>query len=379
MPLLDPRTVILLTGLMSALMSLVLFFLRRNYPHSIRGLGEWAAGPFLLFVSSLLAGLRTLLPDVVSIVVANFLLFAGLVLFYLGSQRFHGVPPNYRLGAAIVSLAVAVAVWFGLVRPDYHTRLLLFTPLLAFLFLIQIRLLWRHGQRGFSFWFMMAILVAGSAIQIARFFLELFAPIDMDTFAATPRHLAYLAAYAAVMLLFSISLVLVATDRLRQEFEHLATHDSLTDAFTRRHMDEACRLELERSRRSGRPLSLLALDLDHFKSINDRFGHQVGDRALIAFVATVRGLLRQADQLGRFGGEEFVVLLPETPAEQALAIAERIRAAVQQSATEPRCTVSIGVASLQDGDGSVDTLLARADAAMYRAKELGRNRVVAAG
>lgn len=378
-PLLDPRTVILLTGLMSALMSLVLYALRRNYPASIRGLGEWAAGPFFLFVSSLLAALRAVLPDVVSIVFANFLLFSGLYLFYIGSQRFFGVPPNWRLGVAVVGLAVGAAIWFGMVRPDYRWRLLVFTPMLAFLFLIQIRLLWIHGQRGFSYWFMMAVLLAGSAIQLFRFALELVAPIETDTLAATPRHQVYLAAYAMVMLLFAISLVLMATDRLRLEFEHLATHDSLTDAFTRRHMAEACRLEMERSRRSGRPMSLLALDLDHFKSINDRFGHQVGDRALITFVGTVRGLLRQADQLGRFGGEEFVVLLPETPTEQATAIAERIRAAVQHAPTEPRCTVSIGVASLQARDHDTDTLLARADAAMYRAKELGRNRVVTAG
>lgn len=378
MPLLDPRTVILLTGIMSAMMSLVLYFLRRNYPSSIRGLAEWAAAPFLLFVSSVLAGLRGVLPDFVSIVVANLLLFTGVYLFYIGSQRFYGLAASIGFGVLLVAAATGVAAWFGLVEPNYRARLLVYTLLLALLFLMQSHLLWRHGPRGFSFWFTLVILLVGALVQLVRFALELFAPISSDALAPSPRHLLYLSAYAVVMLLFTISLVLVATDRLRVEFEHLATHDSLTDAFTRRHMNEACRQELERSQRHGRELSLLAMDIDHFKSINDRFGHQAGDRVLVAFVASVKALLRRPDQLGRFGGEEFVVLLPETSHELAMAIAERIRAAVEKATIEPACTVSIGVASARGQNDSVDALLARADAAMYQAKAQGRNCVVSA-
>lgn len=364
---------------MGAMMSLVLFFLRRNYPTSIQGLAEWSAAPFILFVSTLLAGGRGVLPDAVSIVLANMLLITGLYLFYRGTQRFHGQPPDLRLGIALVVFAGAWATWFGLVAPNYRARLLMINPLLALLFLLQVRLLWIHGRHGFSRGFTLAILLAGAAIQIARFILELLVPTQSaDTLTASPLQLFYLTAYALIMLLFTICLVLLATERLRLEFQHLATHDSLTDAFTRRHLSEACSLELERSRRQGREMSLLVMDIDHFKSVNDRFGHQAGDRVLIEFVACVRRLLRRPDQLGRFGGEEFVVLLPETPGDMAGAVAERIRAAVAESATQPRCTVSIGVTTSRPDDQTVDTLLARADAAMYRAKEQGRNRVVVA-
>ncbi len=138
-------------------------------------------------------------------------------------------------------------------------------------------------------------------------------------------------------------------------------------------MNEAVAQELERSRRQGRDLSLLAMDLDHFKSINDTYGHQAGDRVLIEFVADVKTLLRRHDQLGRFGGEEFVVLLPETNPDTALAIAERIR--VMMATRKSGCTVSIGVTSRLNDSDTVDALLARADAAMYRAKSNGRNRV----
>jgi diguanylate cyclase (GGDEF)-like protein len=117
------------------------------------------------------------------------------------------------------------------------------------------------------------------------------------------------------------------------------------------------------------------MDLDHFKAINDSYGHQTGDRVLVNFVAKVKTMLRQPDQLGRFGGEEFMALLPETSLEEAVLVAERIRAACALADSGPSCTVSIGITTHQQDTDTVDTLLARADAALYRAKTNGRNRV----
>jgi diguanylate cyclase (GGDEF)-like protein len=159
------------------------------------------------------------------------------------------------------------------------------------------------------------------------------------------------------------------------ELGHLANHDSLTNAYTRRHMDEACRVELERCHRHGRKLCLMMIDMDHFKAINDQHGHQAGDRVLIDLVGKVNGLLRRPDQLGRFGGEEFVLLLPETTMDEALAVADRIRALCAQPSPTPSCTVSIGVTTNHKDTETVDSLMARADAALYRAKANGRNRV----
>ena len=126
---------------------------------------------------------------------------------------------------------------------------------------------------------------------------------------------------------------------------------------------------------SGSPLALLFIDIDDFKQINDAHGHAVGDQVLINFVAMVGQHLRGADQLGRMGGEEFVLLLPETSLEDALLVAERIRKAAQ--ALEKPCpvTVSMGVAHLTPADVGIETLLERADAALYRAKARGRNQV----
>ena len=187
----------------------------------------------------------------------------------------------------------------------------------------------------------------------------------------------YVSAFVYGVVLAGLGFTLMASTRVRKELEHLASHDSLTGCMTRRAWLEICEQEMDRSVRSGRQMTVLMMDIDHFKMINDKFGHQVGDRVIVSFVTQATIALRRADSLGRYGGEEFVALLPETDAEQALIVAERIRAAVETSTDKPECTVSIGVAT-NNVKLSVDGLLALADEAMYRAKQSGRNRVVTA-
>ncbi len=172
--------------------------------------------------------------------------------------------------------------------------------------------------------------------------------------------------------------------RLEQELEHEARTDALTGAANRRHFFPLAREAMGLSRRYRHALSLLMLDIDHFKAINDAHGHQVGDQVLKSLVQVCRQTLRDVDVLGRIGGEEFTVLLPETEAEQALQVAERLRQAIATTEVPlddgkaVRFTVSIGVATLTSGDGDVDAFLNRADRALYEAKEAGRNRVRAA-
>ncbi|PWC70847.1 hypothetical protein TSH58_12835 [Azospirillum sp. TSH58] len=168
-------------------------------------------------------------------------------------------------------------------------------------------------------------------------------------------------------------------ERLRR----LSITDSLTGVSNRRHFVEAAEQELARARRYGRPVTLLMLDLDHFKSINDTHGHAVGDEALRAFTAASRALLRENDLLGRTGGEEFAILLPETDIAGARMVAERIRRRTAELAVPAgdetvRFTVSIGVACCAAGTRDVDAMLSSADEALYRAKAAGRNRVVCA-
>ena len=168
-----------------------------------------------------------------------------------------------------------------------------------------------------------------------------------------------------------------AVEQIRQ----LATHDDLTGLPNRRYMLEMMHLEVLRARRSGLPLLLAQLDVDHFKSVNDTYGHAAGDLALQAFARTVRESVRACDVLARWGGEEFVLLLCNTPPVPARELLERVRQAVAtQHLARPgqppvQLTVSIGVACLRTGE-SLKEALERADRALYSAKAAGRDRVV---
>lgn len=167
-----------------------------------------------------------------------------------------------------------------------------------------------------------------------------------------------------------------------EELEVLASRDPLTGLSNLRHFHHLTGMELEHARRMGRAFSLLAMDIDHFKQINDSFGHAAGDLALKAFAATCRAALRDPDILGRLGGEEFAVALPNTGLDGARVIAERLRHAVETlrpglpEGGDLRFTVSIGIATCgPEAYPSLTDLLARSDAAMYTSKRAGRNRI----
>jgi len=373
----DVRTVILLAGIMGGMMSVVLFFMRRNYPPTIRGLGEWATASALIFVSTLLLGARDAIPDLFSVVAGNMLLLAGLALFHVGSQRFLALPPWTRLWAGLILASLPVMVWYTSVEPHYGIRVLLMSLLMILLTAAHARTIMRHGIRSLATFLCVAALLVQTIAQTVRFFSAFGTTPDSSLFILSPTQTYFVTTYAFCMLLLCIGVVLMATDKLRAEFEHLASHDSLTGTLTRRALIDACEQELERFRRKGRAMSLLMVDLDHFKTINDTWGHLMGDRVLTDFCARVSALLRRPDRLGRFGGEEFVALLPETSAEEARIVAERIRAELETAEDQPRCTVSIGIATSRSDDATIDAVLARADAALYRAKDAGRNRVEA--
>ena len=160
------------------------------------------------------------------------------------------------------------------------------------------------------------------------------------------------------------------------KLEELATTDALTGAYNRRKFNELILAEIERVRRYGHPLSLFILDIDHFKRINDTRGHETGDEVLVVLAGLIRAGIRATDSLARWGGEEFVVLSPEVTVEEAMGLAERLRAAAgtHEYSFVGKVTASIGVAQHRAGE-TADELFARADEALYRAKQGGRDRV----
>src|SRR3989344_1019610 len=312
MNVIDPRTAIVLISAMSALMALVLWALKRSYPPSIQGLGQWAQALLIIVVGGILAASRGQLPEILTTAVPNFLLCWGVYGLYAGTQRFYGVRPATRRWLAGTVAVTLGTLWFALGDPSYTARLRLVTALLAVMFAVHAWFIVRQGMGSFSRWLTVGVIVYIAVIQLVRLATTFFLPMGGTIL-------------------------------------------------------------------SGQPLAMLMLDLDHFKTINDTHGHQAGDRVLVEFAAKVQRCLRSKDLLGRFRGEEFALLLPNTPLDAALQVAERIRAACVPQGNEVGCTVSIGVTLSLPQNDSMDKLLARADAALYEAKNTGRNRGVAGG
>jgi two-component system, cell cycle response regulator len=173
-------------------------------------------------------------------------------------------------------------------------------------------------------------------------------------------------------------------ERLNKKNAELATIDPLTQVANRRAVEQRLAHEFQRERRYKHPLACILIDIDHFKKVNDTYGHPMGDKVLVEVAAAIRESIRTTDLVARFGGEEFIVVAPETPATAAHMVAERIRRAITAKTTAkadqglPVVTASLGVATTEVQVTTEADLVAKADAALYRAKHEGRNRVIIA-
>jgi len=236
-------------------------------------------------------------------------------------------------------------------------------------------------------WRAMTALVAIFVVGYATY-LALFVPGLTDiTGMVVPLVFLLGAGYVWV----TAKLALTTTEGVRRiaELEQETVTDPLTGLFNRRYLDRRIEEEVARAERYGTPLSVVLLDLDHFKNINDSYGHDAGDQVLRRFAKTIRGALRESDFVARFGGEEFLVVAPHTGLADAEILAERLRVRVAEerfrlpaeydTADPIVMTVSIGVAGRDDQQTLATEIVRAADNCLYRAKRLGRNRVVVAG
>lgn len=372
---LDSKTIVFMSVLQAPVIALVLLLLRRNYPTSVQGLGWWAHGTVWIFLGILLIGSRGDIPNLLSMPLGAIFLMSGHVIWIMGTERFLGLPSiakrlQYFVGAISVLFCLFYAVW-----PVFEIRAALLCSGMFVLGLVHSQRIAIGSESKFAGRMLVFCLLANGMVWLTRVVGILTGALDKNLFAASAFNTFLNTSQSVLVLLILFGFVFLASERVRDEFEKLATKDSLTGALMRRAWDVHAQAEVDRSRRHARPLSLIAMDLDHFKQINDTLGHAAGDQALIDFVNRVSALLRKQDLLGRIGGEEFVLLLPETGMDEAVVVAQRIRTVTERESKTPHYTVSIGVAELQLHEGTVAAILSRADAAMYRAKSWGRNRV----
>jgi diguanylate cyclase (GGDEF)-like protein len=381
MEFIDPRTFLVVANLLGMLCALVLWVQAQSFPDDIHGLRHWALAVVLIGSASGLASLRGLVHDGITIVLASGLLLLGQLLLVTGLQRYAGREPIWRPTLDIIGAVLLLIAVLTFTTHSYQGRIFIMALAHVGFFGYGAILAWRAQPRGFGSLFLAAAFLLGVAVAAWRLAtLSTGSGQADDVFDRNLVQQAYLGMFSLGVLGLSIGFILLANERLRVELEFMATRDPMTGLLNRRAFFARAAVEWARGIRSHRPLAVITADIDFFKKVNDTHGHHVGDLVIKDFGTRAAHLLRVPDILARFGGEEFVILLPETDLPNALHVAERIRQEVgtHRDKALPPYTASLGVAVAQGRAGEaadVEALIAEADAALYRAKQGGRNRV----
>ncbi len=378
MELINPRTFLVIANLLGLLCALVLWVQARSFPADIEGLRDWAKAVVLMGCASGLASLRGVAPDALAVLLASAMLLLGELFLVFGLMRYTGRTPKWRPALdAILGLLLLLA-WLTWGSHSYPGRIFIMSLAHIAFFTFCAWLSWQARPAGFGSRFLTAGFVFGALVAAVRIVTLSMADAQAeDIFDRSLIQQVFLGAFSLGILALSIGFILLANERLRDELEYLATRDPMTGALNRRAFFARAEVEWARATRSQRALSVIVSDIDFFKKVNDTFGHHVGDLVIKDFARRAGHMLRIPDILARFGGEEFVILLPDTGLKEARQVAERIRKEIekQRDRTLPAYTVSIGIALVGDATTGIETLIADADAALYKAKQGGRNRV----
>lgn len=376
----DIRTLLACQLLVSVVFAIVLLAMKWAY-RSLRGIGSIAIGFLLGVPGVLLLTLRGSISDFTSIVVANALVLVAYLYFYIGIWRFfqgRGKPHPTApwIAAATVVVATAIITWFSLVHPDIVPRILAATLGNAVLCALIGIELYRNSDGRTSLRVFSIFMFLHIAINLGRAGFTLWLGTPSNFMQGNATQAFAMIANIAFVSLVGVFFQLMIAGELTQALEHSARHDRLTGTLNRLGIEERLATELDRASRNRHPMSAVLIDIDRFKAINDAGGHAAGDTALRSVAQGISKSLRSYDLLGRYGGDEFLLLLPETGAPHALDVIHRVRTILAQAnrAIDPALqpTISIGLAEIEPGDTAA-TLLARADAALYDAKNAGRN------
>jgi len=375
------------TGLISASVMVTVWRMNATVP----GVGQWTLGLVLAAVGILFTAARDVgLPLPVSVALGNGLVLAGFYYSWRGANQFLDTkrPDRRYTLAAFLVFVMIVLLYFSIFNNNFILRVAVISFAICVLDALCVLAFYRAGREHRLFTSGIVIIAYGSngliflgrAIWTTTSLLGVplpGLPLIMDV--------AGLFSIATPVLL-AMGFLAISNEYLMAQLKVQAARDPLTGVYNRRAFFTIAEHLWTRHERNDQPVSVLTLDLDYFKAVNDAHGHAVGDEALRHVVGLIQDVLRKDDLLARFGGEEFLILLADTDGDEARAVAERIRLAVEAHplslcGTAPlRITGSLGVATTPMGQvrQTIHELIERADEALYRAKAEGRNRVYSA-
>ena len=372
---LDVRTLLVVVGIVILLAAFGMARFASRFPR-FPGLAWIAGADLLLAIGILLVVSRDVAPAWLSTVVANLFAVAGLLLNAEGLRRHVGGEwPWWSRPYVLFLVHVPLVLWFTYVDYDVRMRVLSHTGFTAWVLAGVAIALWRSPARS-RMRFVVAAFALFAGWMAFRWGLALAqAPIP-SFMGAGGIHALGLIGYAVFVLVKDAGILQEIVQRSLDEMEQQARTDPLTGLLNRRAFGDVAARAMAQARRRGQPLSVVLVDIDHFKQINDVHGHATGDAVLVDVARRLESQVRAGDACARFGGEEFLVLLPDTAAAQAVTVAEKLRSALQSSPTVAGLplTASFGVAG-SEGLDALDRVLEGADRALYRAKAAGRNRV----
>ncbi|GMO93651.1 GGDEF domain-containing protein [Bradyrhizobium sp. TM239] len=354
-------------------------YVTRSYP-KFAAARFWMASSFVGAIGAMTALIRLFVASPLPLLLGAAGVIAASCLAAMGIQRFYGRPVSWRLMTATGGLSLAGVVIFMVGFEHMQLRMLSYTLGQALPLVLALRLLLSPPEGHVSPGARLSgiVILTIIAILIARTIGNLLGH-DLSAKAGGQTHAVMVLGLLFLSMTLNFGFLLMAMDRLRGEVADLALLDDLTGVANRRHLLQRLTEECARSERSGAPFSLLVIDLDGFKTINDTHGHAAGDACLQHFTLMAQTRLRPGDMLARTGGDEFCVVLPSSSLREAAAIARRVLEVCRQDAeactgSEIPIAISIGVAQWDRGIGEFpDRLMANADHALYAAKKNGKN------
>lgn len=382
----DPRTALIIATLMMLLNGGVLGLMHRGLSADVQpSASDWRIGTLLAAAGSMLLAVQSEYPAGFILPIGNGCLFLAMALYWRAVRRFDG----YRdvlwifIPGAVATFGV---LWFAAVAPSLGGRVLVASVAWCVSLFAAAGSLIKGSRQHTAVgrWVLAGIMLAVAFFMLLRagYFVgradSVATIIDTSNWvnSVTPLIVAILPVIGTTAFL------MMCSERIRRQWELAATIDFLTGLPNRRTINATGESRFNAARRSRGTFAVAVIDIDHFKSINDRFGHECGDRALKHVAALLAQNCRGPSLVGRLGGEEFVALLEDASEPEAVAAAERLRAAIEQTpfvvnGDALRITVSVGISQIAADDREFDDVLRRADKALYVAKSGGRNRVEA--